>query len=602
MIGSMLNYWKAPSDRPARRGEPLGRPPRNRAHRGRRGVTLWIALASVVCLPRIVSGEEPSAASYATFAKSHSGDSERGARVFLSEGAGCARCHSVGGKERLAGPNLLGIADKYSRDQLIDAILKPDAYILAGYATATLVKRDGQTLFGIVKERTPEHVELFTVDGKTATVAIDNIVKQENGKNSLMPSDLHKATTPQEFADLVAYLGRLKHPTIPGQRLGEPDEIVESARPIAFEPIHDEGLKFRHPVWLETVPGDETTFAVVEHDPAKIWLLRRTGARLSQFSKSLFVALGNEVERGQHKGIMGICFHPRFAENGKYYVYHHVLENGVFGSILVERLAGDDRLSDSGAEARLVLRNDQRTDLHTGGMLGFGPDGFLYVGTGDGGPQEDLDGNSQSLQRILGAILRVDVDGRTGDLPYAIPPSNPFVEHPDPRTRRELWAIGLRQPWRFSWDPKTGDLWVGDVGQNRFEEITIVRGGENHGWNVYEGFLPFSDRYRRANDHYVPPVVAMARKYGASITGGYVYRGGRARHFDGVYIFGDYESKRMWGLRQRDRELTSIREIGKAPDRIASFAVDRDGELYLLGYDQGMIYRLVLEAGTYDAP
>jgi hypothetical protein len=150
----------------------------------------------------------------------------------------------------------------------------------------------------------------------------------------------------------------------------------------------------------------------------------------------------------------------------------------------------------------------------------------------------------------------------------------------------------LRQPWRFSFDPRTGDLWVPDVGQDRFEEVGIVRRGENHGWNVYEGFELFSTVYRRDHEKYVLPVVAFRRSHGASVTSGYVYRARRGSSFDGVYVCGDYESKRLWGITQRHRELRKIREIGTSPAKIVAFGRDRRGELYVIGYDLGMIYKM----------
>lgn len=232
--------------------------------------------------------------------------------------------------------------------------------------------------------------------------------------------------------------------------------------------------------------------------------------------------------------------------------------------------------------------------------MAFGPDGFLYIGIGDGGPQEDVEGNGQNLRLLLGSILRIDVDHRSPGLSYAFPESNPFVTNPDPRVRKEIWAYGFRQPWRFSFDPVTQDLWVGDVGQNSYEEIAIVRGGENHGWNVYEGHARFSDKYRLEGRQYVAPVVSLLRKHGVSVTGGYVYRGERSPTFKGVYICGDFESKRVWGLTQENRKLKRIREIGTSPDRIASFGVDHNGGLYLVGYDNGTIYRIRLENSVFE--
>ena len=165
--------------------------------------------------------------------------------------------------------------------------------------------------------------------------------------------------------------------------------------------------------------------------------------------------------------------------------------------------------------------------------------------------------------------------------------------------RPEIFAYGFREPWRFSFDPVTRDLWVGDVGQDRVEEVSIVRRGENHGWNVYEGFEPFSNRYRKEGAAYTPPVFAYRRKFGNSVTGGYVYRGDPRSSFYGVYICGDYTSRRIFGLKQQDRTLQVVRQIGTAPQGIASFATDERGEIYLVGYE-GMVYHLDLTGTDFD--
>jgi glucose/arabinose dehydrogenase len=185
-------------------------------------------------------------------------------------------------------------------------------------------------------------------------------------------------------------------------------------------------------------------------------------------------------------------------------------------------------------------------------------------------------------------MLRIDVDHEENGAAYAIPADNPF--RPRAGARPEIFAYGFREPWRFTFDTKTADLWVGDVGQDRIEEVSIVRAGENLGWNVYEGFDLFSTRYRSSqNAACVPPVFAYNRRLGNSVTGGYVYRGDGA--YDGVYVCGDFTSKRVWGLKQADRKLTAIRQLCTSRQEIASFGRDEAGTLYLVGY-QGTIYRL----------
>ncbi len=214
---------------------------------------------------------------------------------------------------------------------------------------------------------------------------------------------------------------------------------------------------------------------------------------------------------------------------------------------------------------------------------------------GDSGPQGDPEGHGQNTALFLGKILRIGVD-QTIDAAYSIPSDNPFAGRA--AVQPEIWAYGFREPWRFSFDRLTGDLWVGDVGQDRYEEVDLVRRGENYGWNVYEGFEPFSNARRRPGEVFVPPVFAYSRKYGPSVTGGYVYRGDRSSSFYGVYVFGDYQSRRIFGLTQRQRLLETVRQIGWAPEPIVSFGQDAAGRLYLVGYE-GMIYEMDFGEATY---
>jgi len=295
--------------------------------------------------------------------------------------------------------------------------------------------------------------------------------------------------------------------------------------------------------------------------------------------------------------LLGLAFHPKFPENRRYYLKHQVFEEGRIVTTVVERRASTDLRTDSGYPSRRLWKVVSATQDHSGGCIGFGPDGFLYIAMGDTGPQQDPQGHGQDLTTHLGKILRIDVDHADAGLPYAIPADNPYRHRSD--ARPEIWAYGFREPWRFSFDPVTRDLWVGDVGQDRVEEVAIVRRGENHGWNVYEGFEPFSNRYRKDGASYVPPVFAYRRKYGNSVTGGYVYRGDKQSSFYGVYICGDYTSRRLFGIKQQDRALQVVRQIGTAPQGIASFAADEGGKIYLVGYE-GMIYRLDFAGSVFE--
>jgi hypothetical protein len=243
-------------------------------------------------------------------------------------------------------------------------------------------------------------------------------------------------------------------------------------------------------------------------------------------------------------------------------------------------------------EPREIMRIIGITQDHNGGSLAFGPDDFLYIGMGDSGPQRDPRGHGQDLSTHLAKILRIDIDRRDEGRAYAIPADNPFVGKPN--VVPEIWAYGFREPWRLSFDRETNSLWVGDVGQDRYEEVAIVAAGENHGWNVYEGFNEFSDQYRDKSRKFTEPVLSYPRKLGVSVTGGYVYRGKLAPRFYGWYIFGDFESRRIWALKKEDGDKVQVIEIGRSPTRIVSFVADNDRELLMVSYDNGLVYRMDL--------
>jgi putative heme-binding domain-containing protein len=550
----------------------------------------------------------PPLKAYGDFAMGREGDPRRGQELFLAEQKGaCLKCHTADGSSGKAGPDLFAVGDKFPRRELIRSILEPSSTIAVGYGTTTVETKAGEAHQGIVKQATEAWTELMLADGKLVRIPAVEIKAQRGSGVSLMPEGLHTALSLQEFADLIEYLATLKQPdkALASNR-GMPANIPELAKPIAVLPFISEELRFPHAfvqkpgdiryglVWFGQVPASSNAFLVV-HQTGKIWLLEKNAAG---DSKSLFADFAPELfnERGPN-GLLGLAFHPKFRENRHYYIKHQVFEEGKIATVVVEKRAAPDLRHDSGQPSRRLLKIVSTTQDHSGGCIQFGPDGFLYVAMGDTGPQQDPQGHGQDLTTLLGKIARIDVDHLDAGLPYAIPAGNPFRGRSD--ARPEIWAAGFREPWRFSFDRVTGDLWVGDVGQDRVEEAAIVRCGENHGWNVYEGFEPFSNRYRKEGAAYAPPVFAYKRKYGNSITGGYVYRGNKQSSFYGVYICGDYTSRRIWGLMQENRVLKTIRQIGNSPQGIASFATDEQGEIYVVGYE-GMIYKLDFTGTTFD--
>jgi len=557
--------------------------------------------------------EEPDAArqvrEYREFALHRDGDVSRGAALFNDpQGAACFRCHTVDGSSGRAGPDLFAVGDKFPRRELIRAVLEPSAEIAIGFGTTVLETRSGETIQGVLKQADATAVELMDATGKRLRVESGDIREQRGSGVSLMPEGLQTGLSREAFSDLIEYLASLRQPgsALAGNR-GMPAEIVEITPPVVLRPFFDEALRFPHAfvrqpgdirsglVWFGQVPGAGNLF-LAAHQTGRIWLLEKGRTR---DTKTLFVDVSADLfnERGPN-GLLGVAFHPQFPINRKYYLKHQVLEGGKIATTVVERRAAPDGRTDAGEPSRRLWKVESTTQDHSGGCIAFGPDGFLYIAMGDTGPQQDPQGHGQDLTTHLGKILRVDVDHAAGELAYAIPADNPFRDLPG--VRPEIWAYGFREPWRFSFDRATGDLWVGDVGQDRVEEATIVRRGENHGWNVFEGFEPFSNRYRRDDVTYQPPVFAYRRKYGNSITGGYVYRGDKNSSFNGVYICADYTSRRLFGIRQQDRVLQVVRQIATAPQGVASFAEDEQGNLYVVGYE-GMVYQLDFADAAFDS-
>jgi len=551
----------------------------------------------VLCLTGLIvssSADTPlSREQLLKFALTRDGDAGRGQDLFKSEQqVACTRCHTVDGSAGRAGPDLFAVGDKFGRRELIEAILTPSASIAVGYSTTTLETKSGDEFTGIIKQVTATELGLMGVDGNLVRVGLGDILERRTSEVSLMPEGLQDALTPQQFTDLIDYLVSLKQPEHSDlSHHGMPNSIALLPQRVQFHPIHAPELRFEHPVWFGALPGQAGAFLVAEHETGKVWRLGGEGAQ----AKTLFLETG--VHGPGSRGLLGLAFHPRFAQNRKYYVALQVVEHGQFASLLFERDATPDGSADSGRPPRLILRVDGATNTDHAGNLLFGADGYLYIGMGDSGPSEDPQGHGQDTQMLLGKILRIDVDHRLAGQPYSVPLDNPFVGRSD--FRPEIWAYGLREPWRFSFDRATGDLWVGDVGQDRCEEVDIVRRGENFGWNVYEGFEPFSNKYRRETEKFVAPIFAYRRKYGPCVTGGYVYRTNPTSSFNGVYICGDYESRRIFGLTQQDRVLKVVRQIGTAPERIASFGEDQAGDLYLVGYE-GTIFKMDFTTSVFE--
>jgi glucose/arabinose dehydrogenase len=336
---------------------------------------------------------------------------------------------------------------------------------------------------------------------------------------------------------------------------------------------------FARPVCMVEMPDASRRLCVVE----QAGRIRVFAADSAATPAALFLDIEPLVRSAHNEeGLLAMAFHPRFATNGYFYVYHSA--SNPLRNVLVRYHRGSGGVEPGSRQ--VLLEIPKPFGNHNGATLVFGPDGFLYVSIGDGGSAGDPHGNAQNRATLLGKILRLDVDRQDPGLAYAVPSDNPFVGIAG--ARAEIWAWGLRNVWRMSFDRATGALWAGDVGQNRWEEIDRIERGANYGWDRREGAHPFES----GPDPGVPlvdPVWEYSHDEGASITGGYVYRGSRLPELAGAYIYADFVSGTLWALRTAPAPANEV--LVRQPKNIASFAETADGELYLLAFD-GRIYQL----------
>lgn len=548
---------------------------------------------------------------YRQFGLLHDGDVEHGKKLFRDErGANCTKCHSVDGRGDKVGPDLFALGDRFSRREVIDAILLPSAAIAVGYSTTQVETRSLGDYQGVLKQASASGILLALGDGRRITIPAQEITEQHGSTLSLMPEGLHAQLSLQEFTDLTEYLMTLKEARhFSTRRRGMPDDIPPLAVPVKLRPFLAQELRVPgqrdaapgvNPsglVWLAQIPGFPDRFLAL-HQTGVIWFIEKSG---TMESRSIFADLTPKVfsARGPN-GLLGLAFHPRFSTNRKYYLKYQVLDEGRIATVVDERTMTDDFRSPSSQPERRILTIASGAEHHNGGCLTFGPDGMLYVGMGDSAPNFDPNGHSQDLGLLLGKMLRIDVDHPTKERPYGIPSNNPFRHRPD--ARPEIWAYGFREPWRFSFDRVTGELWMGDLGQERGDEVEVVRRGRNYGWNAYEGFELFTRTNRQAGKKYVAPLFSTRRNQGSCLIGGTVYRGDPHSSFYGVYIFGDYQSKHLWGLTRNHGSLGSVRELATAPQSITAIVPDEGDNLYVVGY-QGMVYRVDFQGAHFtDSP
>jgi glucose/arabinose dehydrogenase len=321
---------------------------------------------------------------------------------------------------------------------------------------------------------------------------------------------------------------------------------------------------------LQPIPGDLDHALLLTKDG----LIRRVSMTDPSAQPAPFLDIRDRLitNPGQEEGLLGLAYAPDYATSGAFYLYYSA---GDPRRVVISRFRAAGNVANASSE-RVLIEIGEPFSNHNGGALAFGPDGYLYIGVGDGGSAGDPNGNGQNTNTLLGKILRLDVAGDAG---YAIPADNPFAAS----GQAEIFAYGLRNPWRINFDAETGALWAGDVGQGRWEEVDRIEKGKNYGWNIAEG----NDCYKPSSNcdmtGLTPPRTEYSHDDGCSITGGFVYRGAAMRELDGYYVYSDYCSGNIWAVDTTSDSSPPIL-LAKTGLPVTSFAQDKDGELYLVTF------------------
>ncbi len=361
---------------------------------------------------------------------------------------------------------------------------------------------------------------------------------------------------------------------------------------LTFEPVH-KNLSFREPIQVLYDGVDNSNMYVVEKDG----VVYKVAEDFSATEKTKVMDIKDRVVvKNSEEGLLSLAFHPNFKDNKLLYVWYTAdnPDSRKNNMLLSSFKVSEDGVVDNDSES-IIMTIKQPWGNHNGGTVLFGPDGMLYLSIGDGGSGGDPQGNGQNKNNLLGTVVRIDIDNSSDGRAYTIPPDNPFVN--EKNTREEIWAYGLRNVWRMSFDRKTGKLWAGDVGQHDWEEVDIVEKGGNYGWKIREGSHEF-DGKAPAPQGLIDPIYEYGSREGGSITGGYVYRGTKLSDCVGDYFFNDYMSGRTWSL-SKDGEKVTVKRIAlDVPLAVSSFGETPTGELLICGFKnaygrKGSIYRLV---------
>lgn len=351
-------------------------------------------------------------------------------------------------------------------------------------------------------------------------------------------------------------------------------------------PLHVKLVQFQKGLKSPTAMADDGSGRIfVVEEEGKIRLLEN-----GQVRPEAYLDISNRVCFSWECGFLGLAFHPNFAKNGRFFVNYITKVGNQLQTVVSEFKVNPAARTVDPTTEKVVLRFDQPFWDHKGGQLAFGKDGMLYISSGDGGSGSDPLENGQSLHTYLAKILRIDVDHKQ---PYEVPPDNPFVNQEG--AFGEVWAYGLRNPWRFSFDRETQQVYCGDVGQDKWEEIDIIEKGKNYGWSAREGAHDFKPG--RAVGALTDPILEYPHEQGNNcIIGGYVYRGKQFPEMQGIYFYGDYGSGRIWGLKWDGKAVTMNLDLTPAlPVHMSTFGEDKDGELYVIDYNNGVVYRLAAQ-------
>lgn len=361
----------------------------------------------------------------------------------------------------------------------------------------------------------------------------------------------------------------------------------------------DKGLARDPRPLLLTGAGDGTNriFVVSQYGSVHVWPNDPQAEEMKTFFDIRDRVQYHDKEN--EEGFLGLAFHPRYKENGQFFVYYtakrHRQDDPHMSIISRFRVSSDDPNRGDPQSEEILMRIRQPYWNHNGGTIVFGPDGYLYVGLGDGGARDDPHGNGQNLRTLLGSILRIDVDRKDEGRAYAIPKDNPFAGR-GRDARGEIWAYGIRNVWRIAFDRLTGDLWAGDVGQDLWEEIDIIRRGGNYGWNLREGMHPATPKTpgmpagSPPRPDLIEPIWEYHHDVGKSITGGHVYRGREVPELEGAYLYADYVTGQIWALwhDMNKQQVTANREIQPKGTPVMSFGEDDEGEVYFVTQEGGI--------------